>query len=230
MPVTDLVTFRNFNNQAAAVFVHGFTGGARDTWSGFASCLSAEPSLSGWDLFSAGYSTNLRIDFAGLWSADPELKLITTLLHTTLTVPPLSRYKALAIIAHSMGGLPVQRALLDYVDVRARITHVFLFGTPSGGLTKARLLWRFKRQLRDMDSRGVFITSLRKDWNTKLTGRLPFSLTVVAGENDEFVPFASSLAPFDPSMQESIAGNHLDIIRAADGNHPGVRLVVGSTE
>ena len=78
----------------------------------------AEKAVDGWDLFSVGYSTNLRIDLAGIWSADPDLDMVATLLRTTTSLQPLDHYGALAIIAHSMGGLAVQRAILDYPDLR----------------------------------------------------------------------------------------------------------------
>src|SRR5262245_30155984 len=160
MAATDLVPRRRTGNEAALVFVHGFTGGVA-TWDGFATCIAAEPSLMGWDIFSAGYSTNLRLDFAGIWSADPDLKDVAKDLHTTFTNLPLGDYKAIAISAHSMGVLAVHRALLEHTDLVTRTTHVFFFGTPSGGLKKARVLWRLKRQLRDMAKGGAFIRSLR---------------------------------------------------------------------
>jgi tetratricopeptide (TPR) repeat protein len=225
-PSTELIEHRNQRAKAAVVFVHGFTGKAENTWADFAGFLAAEKAVEGWDLFSVGYSTNLRIDLAGIWSADPDLDMVAKLLRTTTSVQPLEQYGALAIIAHSMGGLPVQRALLDDVDFRARIRNVILFGTPSGGLTKARLFWRLKRQLRDMATGGRFVSKLREDWSTQFGSNTPFQFTAVAGENDEFVPYESSLAPFNESVHAIVAGNHLEIIRPQERNHRGVQLVV----
>ncbi len=225
-PATELIEHRNKGQNAAVIFVHGFTGKPEDTWADFATFLAAEKAVSGWDLFSVGYSTNLRIDLAGIWSADPDLDIVAELLRTTTSVTPLDQYGALAIIAHSMGGLAVQRALVDYAELRARVHNVILFGTPSGGLTKARLLWRLKRQLRDMAKGGKFVSKLREDWSTQFASNTPFQFTAVAGENDEFVPYASSLAPFDRSVHAIVAGNHLEIIRPQDRNHRGVQLVL----
>lgn len=225
-PTTELIQHRNLHKKAAVVFVHGFTGKPENTWIDFAVFLAAEKAVDGWDLFSAGYSTNLRIDLAGIWSADPDLDMVATLLHTTTSLQPLDHYGALAIIAHSMGGLAVQRALLDYADLEARVQNVILFGTPSGGLTKAGLLWRLKRQLRDMAKGGEFVTKLRKDWSARFASHMPFQFTAVAGENDEFVPYKSSLGPFDKSMHAIVAGNHLEIIRPRESNQRGVQLVV----
>jgi pimeloyl-ACP methyl ester carboxylesterase len=227
MPLTtELIEHRNRKNKAAVVFVHGFTGKPENTWADFARFLTEERTVDGWDLFSVGYSTNLRIDLAGIWSADPDLEMVSTLLRTTTSLPPLDYYGALAVIAHSMGGLAVQRALLNFGDLTARVEHVILFGTPSGGLTKSGLLWRLKRQLRDMAKGGKFVTELRKDWSAKFGVRTPFQFTAVAGENDEFVPFESSLAPFDKSVHAIVAGNHLEIIRPQERNQRNVQLVV----
>jgi pimeloyl-ACP methyl ester carboxylesterase len=225
-PVTELIEHRNKGQNAAVIFVHGFTGKPENTWADFATFIAAEKAVSGWDLFSVGYSTNLRIDLAGIWSADPDLDMVATLLDTTTSVTPLDHYGALSIIAHSMGGLAVQRALLDYAELRARVQNVILFGTPSRGLTKAGLLWRLKRQLRDMAKGGRFVTKLRKDWSAQFSSHMPFQFTAVAGENDEFVPYESSLGPFDKSVHASVAGNHLDIIRPRERNNRGVQLVV----
>jgi pimeloyl-ACP methyl ester carboxylesterase len=178
----ELIEHRNDGQSAAVIFVHGFTGRPEDTWKSFAELLANESAVKGWDLFSV----NLRIDLTGTWSADPEIDRVADLLATTVAVKPLARYEALAIIAHSMGGLAVQRAVLNSGDPRARVQHVILFGTPSGGLTKARLVWRLKRQLRDMAKGGAFITKLREDWSAQFGSTMPFQFTAVAGENDEF--------------------------------------------
>jgi pimeloyl-ACP methyl ester carboxylesterase len=222
----ELIEHRNEGQSAAVIFVHGFTGRPEDTWKTFAEYLAEESAVKGWDLFSVSYSTNLRIDLTGIWSADPEIDRVADLLATTVAVKPLARYEALAIIAHSMGGLAVQRAVLNSGDLRARVQHLILFGTPSGGLTKARLAWRLKRQLRDMAKGGAFITKLREDWSTQFGSTMPFQFTAVAGENDEFVPYESSLAPFDRSTCAVVGGNHLEIIRPLDRNHRGLQIVV----
>jgi pimeloyl-ACP methyl ester carboxylesterase len=201
-------------------------GSLKNTWADFAAFLAAEKAVEGWDLFSAGYSTNLRIDLAGIWSADPNLEMVAKLLYTTTNLKPLDHYGALATIAHSMGGLAVQRALLDYADLGARVQNVILFGTPSGGLTKAGLLWRLKRQLRDMAKGGEFIKKLRADWSAKFGLNMPFQFTAVAGENDEFVPYESSLGPFDKSVHAIVAGDHLEIIRPQERKSRSVQLVV----
>jgi len=66
-----------------------------------------------------------------------------------------------------MGGLAVQRAPLNYADLTARAQHVVLFATPSRGLAEAGVLWRLKRQLRDMAKGGKFVKKLKADWSAQ---------------------------------------------------------------
>ncbi len=215
-------------SKAAVVFVHGFTGDARDTWSTMADHVLTEPKLATWDVFGLGFSTSLRIDVPEVWAADADLTLIARQLNTTLSLSPFSSYDVLAIAAHSMGGLVVQRALLDDVDLTARISNVFMFGTPSGGLPKARIVTRIKRQFRDMSPDSHFIRNLRSDWSAKFGDSLPFKLHVIAGERDEFVPSSSSLKPFPSLVQAAVPGNHAEIVRPSTATHQSVRIIVES--
>ena len=127
-------------NKAAIVFVHGFGGNPRATWGPFADCLAEDAVLRGWDIFSLGYPTTLLLpDISSLWSAEPELRTVSDEVATRAMLAPFHRYDALAFIAHSMGGLVVQRALVEHDTLAHRVSHVLLFGTPSFGLVKAGL-------------------------------------------------------------------------------------------
>jgi len=171
---------------AAIVFVHGFGGDAKETWQDFPGFLVNEPKLTGWDIFTLGYDTRLRVDILKLWSADPDLNEVALKLRSDAKMGALKDYKSLCLIAHSMGGLAVQRALLDDKGVQNRTSHLFLFGTPSGGLIKASLVRILKPQLRDMARDGRFIRALRGDWDAQFSlnnkKRLPFRFFSVGGE------------------------------------------------
>ncbi len=220
------IKHRGNNNDAAMVLIHGFGGNAEKTWGQFPSLLCSEPRIEKWDIYSIGYPSSLRIDVPNLWSADPELKTLAIELRTSLSLPPFAGYKVIAIVAHSMGGLVVQRAMVDDHNLTARISHAIFFGTPSGGLTKAGLISRLKRQARDVAQGSTFITDLRKDWISKYSGKYPFEMRVVAGDRDEFVPIASSLAPFPDCMQSVVPGNHLEIVKPTLKEDKSVLLVV----
>lgn len=225
-PAPNLVAVRSTETaEAAIVFVHGFGGGAEATWGQFPTLLAATPSLARWDIFSLGYASSLRVDIPHIWSADPRLELVALSLQTALRVSPLGRYRAITLIAHSMGGLAAQRALLD-VDTVDRIAHLILFGTPSNGLRKALLGGMLKRQVRDMEHGGKFVTALRAAWDDRYKTNRPFLLRVVAGERDEFVPGSSSLSPFSPDVQRVVPGNHLSIVKPETAGDRSVQIVI----
>jgi pimeloyl-ACP methyl ester carboxylesterase len=208
----------------AIVFVHGFTGDRRTTWRNIPELLQAEPGLAGWDLFGFGYESKRRFDILKLWSADAKLEEIATALASP---PEIGGYARLAFVAHSMGGLVVQRALVKYPDLRRRTSNVILFGTPSAGLVKATLLSAFKQQINNMSASGAFIQSLRRDWNDlKLNADPPFKFLAVAGELDQFVPPESSLEPFPESVQRVIPGNHLSMLDVDSKDAPCIRILV----
>jgi pimeloyl-ACP methyl ester carboxylesterase len=211
--------------RAAIVFMHGFGGDAVQTWGNFPALLKNEDRLKNWDIYSLGYSTSLAFDIAGIWAADPEIITLGGLLDTQTQVAPLDGYQALALVAHSMGGLMLQRALLSSAALRARVSHVVLYGTPSGGLEKASPFHFWKRQIRDMAKDGEFVTTLRREWGATVGGSPAFRFVTVAGDRDEFVPRTSSLDPFPEACRRVVYGNHLEIVKPENADHLGYRLL-----
>lgn len=219
-----LVVNRNAGGRAALVFVHGFQGDAVATWAPLLTLMLSDSRLNGWDVYSAGYPTNLSIDMP-IWTSDPEIRLCAAGLVTKLKHAPLDRYEAVSIVAHSMGGLVVQRAILDSAELRRSLSHVVLYGTPSAGVSKAVVGARLKRQARDMSEGSEFITRLRTTWREQIGESPPFSFTVVAGETDAFIPASSSIDPFPQSQQAVVPGNHLEIVRPDSTDHLSYQLL-----
>jgi pimeloyl-ACP methyl ester carboxylesterase len=217
-PPLNLVENRIVRGRGAIIFVHGFHGHAATTWTCFLTQLLSDHRLNDWNVYSSGYSTNLSIDLP-IWTSDPEIRICAAGLATKLRHAPLDQYNALALVAHSMGGLVVQRAIVDSDELKQRLTHVVLYGTPSAGLLKANLGARLKPQARDMQVGSGFITQLRAEWQEKIGNNPPFSFTAVAGETDAFVPASSSIDPFPGRQQAVVPGNHLDIVRPDSTNH-----------
>jgi pimeloyl-ACP methyl ester carboxylesterase len=187
----------------ALILVHGFNGGHED-WGEFPSLLTSDDPLAPWDIYSIGYTTSSKIDLFSVanflsphQSRDPELRELATYLRTRLDVRPLDRYRQVAFVAHSMGGLVVQRALVDDDALRARVSDLALFGTPSGGLKKAGLFGRFKRQMANFMVGSEFIADLRERWTREVTPEPEFSFRAVAGDTDQFVPPSTVLEPFE---------------------------------
>lgn len=214
--------------ERAIVFIHGFSGGHEDTWGLFPSLVGTDPALNDWDILSLGYSTSLVPDIRSVWSADPDLPILATHLRTRLEMAPLAQYRSLAIVAHSMGGLVVQRALLDDPDLIPRVRHLVFFGTPSGGLRKAGFFAFLKPQLRNMAADGEFVATLRREWTDRFDDAPPFRLLAVAGDRDQFVPPESSLSPFAARFRRVVAGDHLTMIKAADSRSEGLNLLIAA--
>jgi hypothetical protein len=194
----------------------------------FPTLAGTDPALSEWDILSLGYSTSLLPDIRSVWSADPDLPILATHLRTRLEMAPLAQYRSLALVAHSMGGLVVQRALLDDSELVPRIKHLVLFGTPSTGLTKAGFFAFLKPQLRNMAAGGEFVAALRREWTERFDDAPPFHLLVVAGDRDQFVPPESSLSAFAPRFRRVVAGDHLTMIKATDARAEGLNLLIAA--
>lgn len=220
--------FRKNGTDSALIFLHGFTGDLRKTWGDFPLYLVAQPDLTDWDVISVRFSSSLFIpELRGFWKATPEIqKLADTLATRIRTI--FDSYRQIAFVAHSMGGLVVQRAMLDCEVTRRKTSHLFLFGTPSNGLVKAAIGMKItgKRQVRDMAVGGQFITRLRRDWEEKLGfDNFPFHFQSVSGDQDEFVPATSAHGNFPRAHCQSIPGGHLEIVKPASPDHLAVRIV-----
>lgn len=206
-----LTGLRTSEAGAAILFVHGFGSSGRP-FGAFPDLLAGEPALDGWDIYALGYSTGMLPDVRGVWAADPSIDLLGRYLLSRARLRPLDAYAGLAIIAHSMGGLVVQQALLADDELADRVSHVFCFGTPSAGVRAAGWAGFLKRQVGDMSQDGPFIADLRRRWAEKFGESRPFDLWVIAGDRDVFVPASSSLDPFPPETQLVVPGNHLEIV------------------
>jgi pimeloyl-ACP methyl ester carboxylesterase len=225
-----IIDFRNEpDNNNVILFLHGFSGESATTFGNIPQYIKEEERMKGWDMFSIGYSSNQMPSLGiGIWAAIPDITKLADFLNTTIR-NQFAKYKQIAIVAHSMGGLMLQKAILELNAAEcSRINFVLLFGTPSNGLNKAAFVKFWNRQLRDMASDGPFVTKLRKKWNETFAAGYPFSFKVVAGTDDEFVPTASSQQPFDKKYCEVVSGNHLAIVKPDDKNHAGYQLIIAT--
>ena len=210
----------------AVVFLHGFSGDRDDTWDTLPFRFGTAD--TGWDIYTLGYATTLRPDLLGFWSGDPDLPILASLVSTEFANDPLGRYKSLALVAHSMGGLVAQRTLIDDPELADRMRTVILFGTPSAGSRKASWTQKWKRQLRNMVPASEFMTSLRWDWDARFGTNPPFDLRIVAGEQDRFVSAESCLGPFPKEFLHVISGDHHTMLRPSGQRSPTMRLLLSA--
>ncbi len=218
-------------NERAIVFVHGFGGKAESTWGEFPRFAGDGPGLAGYDVYSLGYTTSMAPDIRGGWRDIPRIDSIAQGLATRLEFDTrLSRYTgegSVALVAHSMGGLVAQRAMLNARDeVHERVGHLVMFGTPSGGLKVARFLRWLNRQVGDMAVGGPFVTSLREAWTDRYGDEPPFQFRAGAGDEDAFVPASSSIDPFATPLRFVVPGDHLSIVKPLAADSLSVAVVL----
>jgi pimeloyl-ACP methyl ester carboxylesterase len=225
---SELLAIRNRDNANRAIlFVHGFGGDKSGTWGKFPMFLGAEPCLFDWDVYSMGYSTSLTPDVKKVWAADPDLPILAEEFGDWLNIEPLSRYNRFAILAHSMGGLIVQHALVNDKSLRDRVDHFYMFGTPSAGLEKAKLGSFWKASIENMAKGSDFITTLREKWDEEIGSTPDFGFASIAGTRDQFVPRESSVDLFSDTQRRFINGNHLEIVKPKTKDTRAVNLIRG---
>jgi tetratricopeptide (TPR) repeat protein len=212
--------------------VHGFSGSASETFGSTPDMLMDQDEFKGWDIFSIGYSSDIFPSIGkGMWSVNPNITKIGMYLNTLLS-NQFSDYNRIALVAHSMGGLAVQRAILDAdTAIQQKISHVLFFGTPSAGLKKASWFDKWNEQIKDLSNESEFINLLRSDWNEKFPTDYYFSFKTIAGSKDEFVPVDSSLVPFNKKYHGVIEGNHINMIKPKDKNdiqHQSFQIILKS--
>lgn len=207
----------------AVVFIHGFSGSASETWRQFARFVSHH--LAQWDIFTLGYPTSNLPDFLGIWTADPDIETLAKLTATRFRITRLRFYPKWAIVAHSMGGLVIERMMLDNPDLAKRVSHLVMFGTPNNGLHCARALARFKRPLKNLACDSEFIRDLRERWN-QVFASPHFRVAVVAGARDSFVPPWTNFTGFAPEHQFVVDGDHLSMIKPVSPDEMSVQLVL----
>jgi pimeloyl-ACP methyl ester carboxylesterase len=205
-------------NSAAIVLVHGFTGRVNTSFGDLVGVLSRDARFSGYDVFRLQFNSNLRLDLQFV-QRQPDIALLGRQLATRLKIEPLQHYRSIYVVAHSMGGLVVESALLDE-KAREHVSHVVLIGTPSRGVRNISLLAGLMGQLRDLVFDGPFVTTLRKDWTDRFPTGTPFGLAAVAGDSDELVDTDSSIDPFPREAQMVIAGTHGEIASVGSPEHP----------
>ena len=216
------------DHEKAIVLVHGFVSKAAQTWDKFQDLLSQETDLADWSVYGLGYPSSGFPDIMGVWAADPDIPTLSHLVATRCMISDLGQYRELAFVAHSMGGLIIQRMLLDEEEIANKTSHFIMFGTPSNGIKKAGYARFFKRTIRNMAAGSNFVTSLRNEWSEKYPTfqKAPFRLATAAGARDQFVPIESCHGGFPSEACFVVEGDHLSIVKPNHSRDDSIRLVI----
>lgn len=210
------------------LFVHGFSGEA-DTFGKTPLMLQSDSSFDGWAMKSLGYSPVVQPKLGkDIWGAILDVDKIAMFLKTSITYK-FKDYDRIAIVAHSLGGLVAQKAILELDDDnRNRISHLILFGTPSNGISPEVLTKQWNKKYSELSSNGEYIKSLRQEWKDNFNDKYPFKLKVAASSEDEYVSIDSCHKPFDKKYCEIVDGRHLQIVKPKDEKDDAYSLILST--
>ena len=209
------------------LFLHGFSGESKDTFGSIPNMLQSDSNFDGWAMKSLGYSPVVQPKLGkDIWGAILDVDKIAGYLKTSIQFK-LKDYDRIAIVAHSLGGLVAQKAIINLdKENRNRISHLIMFGTPSNGIAPAVLTKQWNKKYTELSSEGEFITSLRNDWSQTFNGKYPFKLKVAASTDDEFVSLESCHDPFDEKYREFVEKKHLDMVKPKSNKDATYALII----
>ena len=216
-------------NKAAIVFVHGFGGNPRATWSRFPECLAADPTLRGWDIFSLGYpSTLLLPDIASLWSAEPELRRCPTKWRRGRCWRRSTAIRRWHLSRTVWAGW--------WCSAPSSITTGWRVASHTCCCSAHRASGWSKPGCSDSGSArpatwASTVSSSRPAQRLEraFARRDHFNVLAVAGDQDEFVPRSSSLDGIPPpgfpiTQQMVVPGNHLQMVKPDGPDHLSVKV------
>lgn len=230
----ELVTkFRESENANSVIlFVHGFSGDAENTFSQAPKLLiNNKGGLDGWDMFPLGYSSNVMPEMGkSVWACSTDIERNSGFLLTSIN-NKFSKYKRIAVVAHDLGGIVVQQALLELNEYDlGRISHVMFYATPSYGLPEIELqnFFTYGNDEKDLKEGSQYMRNLRNRWDEAFPADYPFTFKTIAATKDEYVPISSSLEPFPKKYHEIIEGDHFSIVQITNENDDSYQLLLNT--
>ncbi len=211
------------------LFVHGFSGEASDTFGIIPELLANEPKMDGWDMKPLGFTKPVAPELGkDIWASGMDVEKIAMFLNSNIK-HKFKKYDRIALVAHSLGGLGAQKALIKLKDEHlSKISHLILLGVPSNGMDMSAMEQTWNEKYKDLSHDSDFIKSLRADWNEKFGTKTPFKLKVAAALDDEYVTMDSCYADFDPDSHEMIDGDHLRMVKPDDKDDDCYNLILNT--
>ncbi len=223
------VFYESPNANNAIIFVHGFSGEAWKTFGKIPDFLAEDARMEGWDMFPFGFSENVDPKLGKeVFASISDIDRVSENLSAAIKYK-FGKYKRIAIIAHSLGGLVVQRSILNLNSAhRDRLSHVILFGTPSNGVTNNVFKKIWKNKIEELIEGKPFIKNLRKDWSKEFNDKYPFAFKTVFATRDDYVSKESALDPFKKEYWVNIKGNHSSMVDVTSRDNDGYELILNT--
>jgi hypothetical protein len=129
---------RKDNKSRVIVFVHGIFGSAKDTWTCpkgdfyWPKALLSDPAFSDSDVYVAAYDTPY---FGNRMTIDE----VVSNLANRFQSDGVFSHREVVFVAHSLGGLIVQRFLLTHREFAKQVPLIMFYSTPETGAQVAQL-------------------------------------------------------------------------------------------
>ncbi|WP_261305940.1 alpha/beta fold hydrolase [Paenibacillus andongensis] len=223
---------REVNNEAAIIFVHGLGGHPYRTWTkkncdSLPHLLVKDESYNRFDLFTFGYKT-------GFVFKRHHFKQISDLLYTEIKAR--LNHKEIYFITHSMGGVVVQRMLIEQVERSndsfiQRIRGIVYLAVPFAGSTIASIAskayaiippiigeYTISVQVRSLKILSEELAEQSVKWFRYTSNQLSqVRQKNIYGQSDRTVATASSNAAYI-SDTDVVEENHRSICKIDSGN------------
>lgn len=159
----------NYHKSKVVIFVHGLFGNASASWAckdtaSWPEMLLSDEAFADSDIYAAGYETPLH---GGKMTLD---EVVSALKNRLDADSVLSGHQQIIFVAHSLGGLVVQRLLLLYPDTVPKTKLIYFFSTPETGSEVAKYAKIFNSdplisELR-AGNNNDYLESLEDSWRT----------------------------------------------------------------
>jgi len=182
--------------------------------------------MDGWDLLPFGFSEYILPALGKqVWASTDDIDRIAEFLRASIAYT-FDKYKRIAIVSHSLGGLVAQRAILNLEKKDLdRISHLLLFGTPNNGIESASETNSWKKLNIDLSNDDLFIKTIRGEWDEAFNNVYPFDFKVVSATHDEFVSKESSQKPFNKENCFVVNANHFDMVKPQNKDNDSYALI-----
>jgi len=158
---------RRTNATRVLVFVHGIFGDADETWKcpstgvSWPKLIADDIAFNGLDLYTVAYASPF-------WGNTMTIDEIVSNLSSRFEADGVFLHREVLFVAHSMGGLVVQRYLLTHRENAGQVPLIFFYSTPETGAQIAELARLFSadpllKQMLPGDYDG-YLLNLENEW------------------------------------------------------------------
>jgi pimeloyl-ACP methyl ester carboxylesterase len=163
---------RNQNSNRVIVFVHGFGGNSRDTWSNdslyWPEMITKDRDFDGVDVFVYEYPTSITASMTPNQLADQ--------MYEALKANDVLDRRQIIFICHSMGGVITRDLLIKFEDVANNTSFIQFLSTPTDGRSVANLaIILNSTQISKLttNTEKDYLGDLSRNWSDKNLSKIP---------------------------------------------------------